>query len=133
ERGQRLAEDLVAGRRLHLEGDVGGVVQEPVAHSRGETATDVRPKTSAKWPAHTSAISGRLGALPVSRSIEVICTWCRPQGMMPAKYERSVETFSAKPCVVTQRERWTPIEAIFFSPTQTPMSSCASPGSAVTP
>ena len=35
---------------------------------------------------------------------------------MPANNDRSVVTLRAKPWVVTQRDRWTPIEAIFAAP-----------------
>ena len=42
---------------------------------------------------------------------------------MPPNNDRSVVTLRAKPWVVTQRDRWTPIEAIFAGPTQTPMCS----------
>ncbi len=38
-----------------------------------------------------------------------------PQGTMSEKKSRSVETFRAKPCVVTEREMWTPMAAILAS------------------
>ena len=51
----------------------------------------------------------------------------RPQGTTHSKGCRSLSTLTAKPCVVTSRERCTPIEAILRSAVQTPMKSRPSP------
>ena len=45
-----------------------------------------------------------------------------PQGTIHRKALRSGETLRAKPWLVTQRDRRTPMAAIFSSPTHTPVS-----------
>ena len=55
----------------------------------------------------------------------VITAASRPQGLIAAKRARSVDTFSANPCIVTQRLTAMPIEASFRAPSvvQTPVHS----------
>ena len=65
-----------------------------------------------------------------SRVIEVIRTPSRPQGTTHSNGWRSLSTLTAKPCVVTPRATWTPIDAILRSPTHTPVKSRPSSGRA---
>ena len=58
---------------------------------------------------------------PVSRAIDVIRTSGRPQAVTWWKGATSLSTLTAKPWAVTPLERWTPIEAILRSSTQTPV------------
>jgi hypothetical protein len=99
-------------------------IRPPVCASR-------RGRLISRWrscSACASANAARLrkhaisvGARPVSRTSEVICTSWRPQGTIQPNGARSFSTLMAKPCVVTPRATWTPIEAILRSPTQTPV------------
>ncbi|MBV9943874.1 MAG: hypothetical protein JO262_17230 [Solirubrobacterales bacterium] len=63
----------------------------------------------------------RLGVRPVSSISEVIRTPSRPQGTIQLKGSRSSSTLTANPCVLTPRDRCTPIEAILRSSTHTPV------------
>jgi lipoic acid synthetase len=74
----------------------------------------------AKAPATSISTSPMSKVSPVSAWIDVTDASASPHGTMCSKYDRSVFTFSAKPCVVTPRETRTPIAAIFASLTQTP-------------
>src|SRR5690606_401644 len=83
--------------------------------------------TSAKY-FFTFSFTSFIGTFwPNSLSSEVTALSLIPQGMMYSKYFKSGLTFSAKPCIVTQREALTPIAQIFLAkgfPTsnQTPVS-----------
>ena len=57
----------------------------------------------------TSCIDGRN---PVSDAIDVTPRSVNPQGLMRVNHSRSVETFSANPCMVIKREERTPIAQI---------------------
>ena len=65
---------------------------------------------------------------PVSATSDVICTPSSPHGTIQLNGSRSLSTFTANPCIETPRERWTPIDAILRSPTQTPVNRCPSCG-----
>ena len=55
-----------------------------------------------------------------------------PHGTIQSNGSRSLSTFTASPCIETPSRTRTPIEAIFESPTQTPVKGTAR-GSAATP
>ena len=55
-------------------------------------------------------------------AIDVIRAPGTPQAETQSNGARSLSTLTAKPCIVTWRETWIPIEAIFASPAQTPVS-----------
>ena len=64
-----------------------------------------------------------VGAAVEEGDLEPMTAASRPQGLMAAKRARSVETLSAKPCIVTQRLTATPMEASLRAPpaVQTPV------------
>ena len=65
---------------------------------------------------------GRTGnSCPRRDVIEVIRMPLKPQGTIRSKALRSVLTFKANPCLLTQRLTCTPMEAILASPIQTPV------------
>jgi hypothetical protein len=61
------------------------------------------------------------GVRPVSRSNDVIATPSSPHGTIHEKGCRSFSTLTANPCMLTPRDRCTPIDAIFRSSTHTPV------------
>src|SRR6185436_5465696 len=88
----------------------------------GDPGAMSRPKTSPNTGTIAAATSSRGSGRPRRRCIEVTAAPRRPHGTIRPKRDRSVFTFRANPCVVTQRDRCTPRLAIFSGPTQTPVS-----------
>ena len=65
--------------------------------------------------------AGRSPLRPVSSASEVMRTPGSPQATTWWNGSTSLSTLTAKPCALTPRERWTPIEAILRSSTHTPV------------
>ena len=83
-------------------------------------------------PRTISATTSRGGCAPFSRADRSHLDRRHPAGDDAREVrQRSGATFRANPCVVRQRERWTPIEAILRGPTQTPMRSPSPPSAAM--
>ena len=84
------------------------------------------PRSRARRPPPSAAAaagrtSSTVTARPSSRAIVVNCASSSPQAVIHSvNGAGSRSTLSAYPCVVTQRETWTPIEAIFRGPRPPP-------------
>ena len=63
---------------------------------------------------------------PVSSATEVMRTSGRPHAVTWWNGSTSLSTLIAKPCALTPLERWTPIDAILRSSTQTPVYAAPS-------
>jgi hypothetical protein len=69
---------------------------------------------------------------PSARS-DVIRTSGSPQAITEPNGDRSLSTLTAKPCMLTRRDTWIPIDAILRSSTHTQVSSRPSRRCAATP
>ena len=83
-----------------------------------QNASAIRRRKQARW-----------SPFPVSLVIDVMRTPSRPHGTTHSNGWRSLSTLMAKPCVVTPRETWTPIEPILRSSTHTPVRPSRGPAS----
>jgi len=98
-----------------------------------------RPASRARRSRSSSLATARFassiaGGEPSSRSRLVTSRPASPQGTIRSKWERSVETFSASPCIVPHFCTRTPIAAIFRPPAQTPVAGFSPPSrDALTP
>src|SRR5688572_26592212 len=90
-----------------------------------------RSNTDAICAARRSATSSTETSRPNCRARLVTPRPVIPQGTISANGARSLVTFSANPCDVTQRAMRTPMAPIFSSPTQAPVMPGTRP--AVTP
>src|SRR2546429_42596 len=93
---------------------------ETVSNSTGTSDASLS-HTAAAFSAARSSTCANEGAAPPSNTwSEVTPASEIPQGTMAAKSRRSVETLSANPCEVIQREMCTPMAATFPAGFQMP-------------
>src|SRR6266404_54277 len=83
------------------------------------TASYPKRVSNADVTAAATAVS--CGVTPLAVASNVTPVPARPQGTIAANGARKSATFSAKPCIVTQRRMPTPIAASLSFPTQTPV------------
>jgi len=101
-----------------------GCAHRPAPSSAGNSSSS-RPNTSSSAATACGRTSSTATGRPVSAAIVVNAASSRPQAVIHSvNGAGSRSTFSAYPCVVTQRETCTPIEAIFRGGrvSQTPVS-----------
>src|SRR5262249_35734286 len=112
----RVQAHLQPGRPGQAGGRLGGNDGQLGLHA----AIISRPTTRGEWGRTARARSSTVRRWPRMRSIDVTPPSVMPHGTMPVNgASDSLVTFSANPCVVTQRARWMPIAAILSLPTQT--------------
>src|SRR3954468_4718218 len=99
----------------------------PSRSRSGVTRRCRRPNASQNAWAIRRRKQGRCSPWPVSFVTEVMRTPSSPHGTTHSNGWRSLSTLIAKPCVVTPRETWTPIEPILRSSTQTPVRPSRGP------
>ena len=94
--------------------------QSPAPSLAGSSSRS-RPNTSAIAAIADGRTSSTVSGRPSSRDIVVKAASSRPQAVIQSvNGAGSRSTFSAYPWVVTQRDTWTPIDAIFRGPSPPP-------------
>src|SRR4028119_18211 len=108
----------------------------PGNHSRPNAAlypterTENQPNSSPKRPTTLSSTSGSKTSTPSSLSKLVTPYSLMPHGVIRSNHERSVFTLRAKPWeVIRPEENFTPMAAILFPLTHTPVYSRCRPAS----